>query len=166
MTGGPAYTHFAGYQAAHAVRNIVVPGSPAFDPGAVPAVTFTDPEIARVGQAENGLRDSGTAYDVVRLPYARHERALTDGEATGLVKILVGRDRRILGAGVAGHNAGELIDELTLAMNRKLTVDHLVSSIHAYPTYSFGLPIALHEYATGRRPGRALRLGRLLARFT
>jgi len=77
-------------------------------------------------------------------------------------KILVGRDRRILGPGVAGHNAGELIDELTLAMNRRLTVDHLVSSIHAYPTYSFGLPIAPHS----RRPGRALRLGRLLARFT
>jgi len=83
VTGGPAYTHFAGYQAAHAVRNIVVPGSPAFDPGAVPAVTFTDPEIARVGQAENGLRDSGTAYDVVRLPYARHERTLTDGDRAG-----------------------------------------------------------------------------------
>lgn len=161
VTGGPAYTHFAGYQAAHAVRNIVVPGSAAFDPGALPAVTFTDPEVARVGRA-----DDGTAYGILRFPYSRHERALTDGESVGLIKILVGRDRRILGAHVAGHNAGELIDELTLAMNRKLTVDHIVGSIHAYPTYSFALPIALHEYATTQRPSRALRLGRLLARLT
>lgn len=161
VTGGPAYTHFAGYQAAHAVRNIALPGrGAAFDPGAVPRVTFTDPEIAAVGRA-----DDGTAYDVVRLPYSRHERALTDGAGPGLVKILVGRDRRILGAHIAGHNAGELVDELTLAMNRRLTVDEIVGSIHAYPTYSFGLPIALHEYQR-RRPGRALRLGRLLTRLT
>lgn len=166
VTGGPAYTHFAGYQAAHAVRNIAVPGSAAFDPGAVPAVTFTDPEVATVGRSAAGLDAAGTPYDVVRFPYARHERALTDGELVGLIKILVGKDRRILGAHVAGHNAGELIGELTLALNRKLTVDHIVGSIHAYPTYSFALPIALHEFATGPRPSRALRLGRRLARFT
>lgn len=160
VVGGPAYTHYAGYQAAHAVRNIAVPLPARFDPGPLPAVTFTDPEIASVGAL-----DDGTAYDVVRFPYGRHERALTDGHPDGLIKVLVGRDRRILGAHVAGQNAGELVDELTLAMSAKLTVDRVIGSIHAYPTYTFGLPIALHEYATRQRPSRALRVGRRLARL-
>ena len=166
VTGGPAFTHFAGYQAAHAVRNMFVPVKARFARGHLPWVTFTDPEIAHVGMTEEQARAGGVRCDVVRFPFTRNERAVTDGQSTGLMKFLVDGKRRLIGAHVAGHCAGELINELTLAMNNELTVDAIISSIHAYPTYSFAIPIALYDYALGGNPGGALKLGRLLSRLT
>lgn len=166
VTGGPAFTHFAGYQAAHAVRNIFVPVKARFARGHLPWVTFTDPEIAHVGLTEAEAVAAGTAHDVIRFPYSHNERAVTDAEPVGLMKFLVDDRRRLLGAHIAGHCAGELINELTLAMNNKLTVDDIIGSIHAYPTYSFAIPIALYDYALGGKPGGALKLGRFLSRLT
>jgi len=165
VTGGPAFTHFAGYQAAHAVRNIFVPGTAKFDPGFLPWVTFTDPEIAHVGLTEPEARDRGAECKVVRFPYTRNERAVTDGESYGLVKMLIDDKRRLIGAHIGGYAAGELINELTLAMNNNLTVDAVLGSIHAYPTYSFGLPIALYDHVLNDDPSRGARLGRFLARL-
>ncbi len=144
----------------------MVPGSARFDSGHLPWVTFTDAEIAHVGLTAAKAGAAGRRFDVVRFTYRRNERAVIDGEPDGLMTILVGRRRRILGAHVAGPSAGELVNELTLAMNARLTVDAVIGSVQAYPTYSFALPTALHEHATGGRPGPALRLGRILGRFT
>ncbi len=166
VTGGPEFTHYAGYQAAHAVRNMFVPIKAKFDPGLLPWVTFTDPEIGHVGRSEAQLREAGTGFDVVRFPYSRNERAVTDAEPFGLMKFLVDRKRRLLGAHIAGQGAGELINELTLAMNNRLTVDAIVRSIHAYPTYSFALPVVLYEYALMEKPSLAARLARALSRLT
>ena len=143
-----------------------VPVKAKFARGHLPWVTFTDPEIAHVGMTEEQARAGGVRCDVVRFPFTRNERAVTDGESTGLMKFLVDGKRRLLGAHVAGHRAGELINELTLAMNNELTVDAIISSIHAYPTYSFAIPIALYDYALGGNPGSALKLGRFLSRLT
>lgn len=164
VIGGPGFTHLAGRQASHAIRNIAVPGSARFSPGHLPWVTFTDPEIAHVGVTQD--RAAGRHVDVVRFPFRRHERALIDGDPAGLVTILVGRRRRIVGASVAGTGAGEMINELTLAMNSGLTVDTVIRSMHAYPTYSLALPTALYEHGLHGRPGPSLRLGRLLTAFT
>ncbi len=166
VTGGPAFTHYAGHQAAHAVRNIFVPIKAAFAPGHLPWVTFTDPEIAHVGRTEAEIPAAGETCEVIRLPYSHNERAVTDAEPVGLMKFLIDSKRRLIGAHIAGHCAGELINELTLAMNNDLTVDAIIGSIHAYPTYSFAIPIALYDYALTQNPSTAAKVGRFLSRLT
>ncbi|MGQ0718323.1 MAG: dihydrolipoyl dehydrogenase family protein [Pseudonocardiales bacterium] len=166
VTGGPAFTHYAGHQAAHAVRNIFVPIKAKFAPGHLPWVTFTDPEIAHVGRTEADVRAAGDTCEIVRFPYSRNERAVTDAEPVGLMKFLIGGKRRLIGAHIAGQCAGELINELTLAMNNDLTVDAIIGSIHAYPTYSFAIPIALYDYALTENPSTAAKVGRFLSRLT
>jgi pyruvate/2-oxoglutarate dehydrogenase complex dihydrolipoamide dehydrogenase (E3) component len=166
VTGGPAFTHYAGYQAAHAVRNIFVPIKAAFSPGYLPWVTFTDPEIAHVGRTEAEVRAAGGTCEIIRFPYSHNERAVTDASPVGLMKFLIDGKRRLIGAHIAGQSAGEMINELTLAMNNDLTVDAIISSIHAYPTYSFAIPIALYDYALTHNPSTAARVGRFLSRLT
>ncbi|MGH4009359.1 MAG: dihydrolipoyl dehydrogenase family protein [Pseudonocardiaceae bacterium] len=166
VTGGPAFTHYAGHQAAHAVRNIFVPIKAKFAPGHLPWVTFTDPEIAHDGRTEAEVRAAGDSCEIVRFPYSRNERAVTDAEPVGLMKFLIDGKRRLIGAHIAGHCAGELINELTLAMNNDLTIDAIISSIHAYPTYSFVIPIALYDYALTENPSTAAKVGRFLSRLT
>ncbi|MDQ2881811.1 MAG: FAD-dependent oxidoreductase [Actinomycetota bacterium] len=166
VTGGPAFTHYAGHQAAHAVRNAFVPIKAAYSPGHLPWVTFTDPEVAHVGRTEAESQAAGDAYDVIRFPYSHNERAVTDAEPVGLMKFLIDGKRRFIGAHIAGHNAGEMINELTLAMNNDLTIDAIIGSIHAYPTYSFAIPIALYEYVLTQNPSAAAKAGRYLSRLT
>jgi mercuric reductase len=91
---------------------------------------------------------------------------MTDAEPFGLMKFLVDRKRRLLGAHIAGQGAGELINELTLAMNNRLTVDAIVRSIHAYPTYSFGIPVALYDFVLNEEPAAVAKVGRFLSRLT
>jgi pyruvate/2-oxoglutarate dehydrogenase complex dihydrolipoamide dehydrogenase (E3) component len=166
VTGGPAFTHFAGHQAAHAVRNVFVPIKAAFSPGHLPWVTFTEPEIAHVGRTEAEVHAAGDTYDVIRFPYNHNERAVTDAEPAGLMKFLIDGKRRFIGVHIAGNCAGEMINEMTLAMNNDLTVDAVIGSIHAYPTYSFAIPTALYGYALTHNPSTAAKVGRFLSRLT
>lgn len=166
VTGGPLFTHYAGYQAAQAVRNIFLPLKLRFKPGVLPWVTFTDPEIAHAGLTEAEARARGKPFTVLRLPYARVERAITDRDTAGLMKFIIDERRRFLGCHIAGTNAGELINELALAMNNRLTVDNVIGSVHAYPTYSFAMPIALYDYVLNEQPTALARFGRWLSRFT
>jgi pyruvate/2-oxoglutarate dehydrogenase complex dihydrolipoamide dehydrogenase (E3) component len=166
VTGGPAFTHYAGHQAAHAVRNMFVPIRAAFSPGHLPWVTFTDPEIAYVGRTEAEIRAAGDTCKVIRFPYSHNERAVTEAETVGLMKFLIDGRRRLIGAHIAGHCAGEMIKELTLAMNNDLTVDAIIASIHAYPTYSFAIPPALYDYVMTHSPSAAAKVGRFLSRLT
>ena len=91
---------------------------------------------------------------------------MTDAEPVGLMKFLIDGKRRLIGAHIGGQCAGEMINELTLAMNNDLTVDAIINSIHAYPTYSFAIPIALYDYALTENPRAAARVGRFLSRLT
>jgi pyruvate/2-oxoglutarate dehydrogenase complex dihydrolipoamide dehydrogenase (E3) component len=166
VTGGPAFTHYAGHQAAHAVRNIFVPIRAAFSPGHLPWVTFTDPEIAHVDRTEAEIRAAGDTCEVIRFPYSHNERAVTEAETVGLMKFLIDGKRRLSGAHIAGHGASEMINELTLAMNNDLTVDAIIGSIYAYPTYSFAIPTALYDYVMTHNPSAAAKVGRFLSRLT
>jgi pyruvate/2-oxoglutarate dehydrogenase complex dihydrolipoamide dehydrogenase (E3) component len=166
VTGGMQFTHFAGYQAAQATRNIFLPLKLKFEPGLVPWVTFTDPEIGHVGLTEAEAKRAGKECHVVRFPYSLLERAVTDQDPAGLMKFLIDGRRRFVGAHIAGANAGELINEITLAMNNDLTVDKVIGSIHAYPTYSFGIPVALYDFVLNEEPAAVAKVGRLLSRLT
>ncbi len=166
IIGGHQFTHLAGFQAAHAARNIFLPLKSGFDPVPLPWVTFTDPEVAHVGITEVEAAEAGTDVTIVRFPYSHNERAVTDNEHDGLMKFLIDPKRHIVGCHIAGAHAGELINEITLAIKHGITVDGIVGTIHAYPTYSFGLPIALYDYVLNEHPSTIAKVGRFLSKLT
>ena len=112
------------------------------------------------------MNQAGKEYNVVNIPYSTLERAVTDQDEEGLMKLLIDGKRRFIGAHIAGANAGELINEITLAMNNDMTVDKVIGSIHAYPTYSFGLPVALYDFVLNEEPAAIAKVGRFLSKLT
>ena len=101
----------------------------------MPWCTYTDPEVAHVGLYEHEARERGIPIDTYRVPLSDVNRAVTDGEEQGFVKVHVkkGKDE-ILGATIVASHAGESISELTLAMVGKLGLGTILNVIHPYPT--------------------------------
>lgn len=136
VAGEPMLAHKAAYEGKLAVE--VLHGSAAeFDALAIPAVVFTDPEIAWAGLTETQAQKEGRAVEVVRYPWAASGRAQAIGRTEGLTKLLVDPEtERILGIGIAGPGAGDLISEGVLAIEMGCTVEDLGHSIHPHPTLS------------------------------
>jgi pyruvate/2-oxoglutarate dehydrogenase complex dihydrolipoamide dehydrogenase (E3) component len=141
------FTHVAAHQAWYAAVNALLGGLHRFrvDYSAIPYAVFTDPEIARVGLNEAQARERGIAYEVTRYGIEDLDRAITDGEADGLVKVLTipGRDR-ILGATIVGTQAAEVIAELVAAMRHGFGLNQVLRTIHIYPTLA-----EANKYAAG-----------------
>lgn len=138
VVGPHRFTHTADYQARIVVRNILVPWPRAkADYRWVPRTTFTDPELAHVGLGEDRAKKEGIPHSVYRFDWGELDRAITDVETVGFVKVLTspGKDR-ILGATVVGVHAGEVLHELVLAGKNGIGLAQLSSTIHAYPTFS------------------------------
>lgn len=137
VAGPYQFTHWAGYQARVVIRNTLFPLTAKCDYANTPWVTFTDPEIGRVGLSEDEARQKGIAYDVYRVGFDRVDRAICDGEREGFAKVLAAKGTgRILGAVIVHPHGGELIAELALAKKHGLTLDKLSGTIHTYPTLS------------------------------
>jgi len=103
----------------------------------IPAVVFTDPEIAWCGLTETEAKEKGIAIKVARFPWAASGRALTYDRPDGLTKLIIDpATERVLGAGISGHGAGELIGEMVLAVEMGATAYDVASSIHPHPTLS------------------------------
>ena len=134
ITGKYLFTHVAEYQARNALRNALFPVKAKVDHRVVPWTTFTDPEVARVGLTEEQARREHEGVEVYRQPFGGVDRALADGETTGLVKIVTGRRGRILGGHIIGPDAGNLIHEIVLAMQKNIPIGTLSTTIHVYPT--------------------------------
>ena len=136
VAGQPMLAHKATYEARIAVN--AVAGKPAaFDARAIPAVVFTDPEIAWCGVTETDARNANRSIEVSRFPWAASGRATTLDRNDGLTKlILEPRTERILGVGIAGVGAGELIAEGVLAIEMGAVAEDLQMTIHAHPTLS------------------------------
>lgn len=102
---------------------------------AVPAATFTTPEIASVGLTEHEAKAGGRTLKIGRFPFRAHGRNIADGETTGFVKLIAdARSGQVLGAHIIGAKASELIHECALAIAADLDVHHLAQAIHAHPT--------------------------------
>ena len=116
----------------------VIHGSKAvYEPHGIPAVVFTDPELAWVGLTENEAKAEGRPHKVSKFPWGASGRALTLGRSDGLTKVIVDTEtERILGVGIVGPGAGELIAEATLAIEMASSVKDLGLTIHAHPTLS------------------------------
>ena len=103
----------------------------------MPWVTYTDPEVAHCGLTEDEAKKQNVAYDVFRFDWNDLDRAITDSETTGFIKVLTaaGKDK-ILGATVTGVHAGEVIHEVLVAAKHGIGLSKLSGTIHAYPTLS------------------------------
>ena len=136
VTGEPMLAHRAIRQGKVAAE--VMAGRPAaFDNVVVPAVVFTDPEVAWCGLTESEAEREGRTVKVAKREWAAAGRALTLGRSDGLTKLIADPDSgRVLGVGIVGPGAGELIAEGALAVETALTVEDLAATIHAHPTLS------------------------------
>lgn len=136
IVGEPMLAHKASHEAKVAV-DAISGKRVAFEPLAIPAVVFTDPEIAWAGMTENQAIEKGVKFEVTKFPWAASGRATTLDRSDGVTKILVDPDtERILGVGICGPGAGELIAEATLAIEMGATVKDLSLTIHPHPTLS------------------------------
>lgn len=149
VTGIQPYTHVADYQARIAEHN-ALSGMPArtADYRAIPHVTFTDPELGRVGLTEAEARAAGYDVNCATVRMRDLARAITAGETEGMVKLVADRATgHILGGHVLAARAGELLPEIALAMRMRLPVSAIAETVHAYPTLAEGVFWAAFELA-------------------
>ncbi len=164
--GGLQFTHVAGFHAGIVIRNILFRLPARADRAAIPRVTYTDPELAQVGltEAEAVARHGGVR--ILRWPMHDNDRAQAEGATEGLVKAVVGRRGRILGAGIAAAHAGELIQPWTLAIANRLGIGAMASVVAPYPTLGEASKRAAGSYYTATLFGeRTKAIVRLLARL-
>ncbi|QFY89420.1 dihydrolipoyl dehydrogenase [Magnetovirga frankeli] len=148
VVGNPMLAHKATHEAKVAAE--VIAGLPAlFDPLTIPSVAYTDPEVAWMGLTETEAQAKGIAYDKGVFPWAASGRALGIGREEGITKLLFDPEtKRILGAGIVGVNAGELIGEAVLALEMGADAEDIGLSIHPHPTLCETLGLAA-EMAEG-----------------
>jgi pyruvate/2-oxoglutarate dehydrogenase complex dihydrolipoamide dehydrogenase (E3) component len=147
VAGPYQFTHTASHQAWYAAVNALFGTFWKFraDYSVIPWATFTDPEVARVGLNETEAKEKGIPYEVSVYGLDELDRAIADGVAQGMVKVLTvpGKDR-ILGATLVGEHAGDLVAELVAAMRHGLGLNKILATIHVYPTLA-----EANKYAAG-----------------
>jgi pyruvate/2-oxoglutarate dehydrogenase complex dihydrolipoamide dehydrogenase (E3) component len=166
VTGGFQFTHYAGWQGYVAARNALLPGAQEGLRPNIPWAVFTDPEVAQAGLSEAEARAQFTDVKVHRFDLERVDRAQTEDEREGFLKLITRSGGKLVGATVVSMVAGETVNELALAIERGLTLSDLASTIHVYPTFGFAVQqlaaeAAFEAAATGIR-GQAVRALRRL----
>jgi Pyruvate/2-oxoglutarate dehydrogenase complex, dihydrolipoamide dehydrogenase (E3) component, and related enzymes len=136
ITGDPMLAHKATHEGKIAAENIsglnVI-----FQPLSIPSVIYTNPEIAWVGHTEVELKNKKIDYNKATFPWSASGRAMTTGSTSGKTKILTSKDNSsILGVGICGTNAGELISEAMLAIEMGANIEDISLTIHPHPTLS------------------------------
>jgi pyruvate/2-oxoglutarate dehydrogenase complex dihydrolipoamide dehydrogenase (E3) component len=166
VAGGPQFTHIALYHAGIVIRNTLFRLPAKVDYRALPWVTYTDPELAQVGLTEAAARAAGISVRVLRWQFVENDRAQTERETEGLVKVIATGNGRILGASILGAGAGDLILPWALAISQKLKISALANLIVPYPTRSEASKRAAGSYYTPTLfSPRTRRIVRFLARF-
>jgi pyruvate/2-oxoglutarate dehydrogenase complex dihydrolipoamide dehydrogenase (E3) component/uncharacterized membrane protein YdjX (TVP38/TMEM64 family) len=159
VAGPFQFTHTAAHQAWYAAVNALFGGVRKFkaDYSVIPWATFTDPEVARVGLNEQDAKEKNIAYEVTNYGIDGLDRAITDGEAHGIVKVLTvpGKDK-ILGATIVGEHAADLLAEYVTAMRHGLGLNKILRTIHIYPTFAEANKYAAGAWKLAHRPMRLL----------
>jgi len=136
VVGQPMLAHKASHEARTAVE-VISGGKSVFEPAAIPAVVFTDPEVAWCGLTEADAAREGREVSIARFPWAASGRALTLGRGDGWTKLVLDpASERILGVGLVGPGAGELIAEGVLAVEMAANATDLKMTVHPHPTLS------------------------------
>lgn len=159
VAGPYQLTHVAAHQAWYAAVNSLFGAVKKFkvDYSVIPAVTYTAPELARVGINEKEAQAQGIDYEITRYGLDDLDRAIADGYDEGFIKILTpkGSDK-ILGATIVGHHGGDLLAEFTLAMRHNLGLNKILSTIHPYPTMSEGVKYTAGVWKQAHAPQKLL----------
>lgn len=134
VAGGFQFTHMAAYHAGIVIRNALFHLPAKVKTEAVPWVTYTDPELAHVGETEAHAREKHGTVKVLTWPFAENDRAQTERETEGLIKVVVGSRGKILGATIVGPRAGEVITAWVLAIGEGLKIGSIANMIVPYPT--------------------------------
>jgi pyruvate/2-oxoglutarate dehydrogenase complex dihydrolipoamide dehydrogenase (E3) component len=166
VAGGPQFTHVALYHAGIVIRNALFRLPAKVDYRSLPWATYTDPELAQVGLTEAAARAAGSDVRILRWPFIENDRAQTELDTEGLVKVVVHRNGRVLGASILGAGAGDLILPWALAISRRIKIGALANLIVPYPTRGEASKRAAGCYYTPTLfSPRTRRLVRLLARL-
>ncbi len=149
VAGGLQFTHVAGYHAGLIVRNALFKLPVKNRSDIIPWVTYTDPELAHVGLTEADARKTlGDSAKVLRWHFAENDRAQAEGKTKGMIKVVLGKRGRILGASIVGPQAGELIAAWVLAVSQCLKISAFAKVVLPYPTLSeIGKRAAITNYA-------------------
>jgi dihydrolipoamide dehydrogenase len=136
ICGNPMLAHKATHQGKIAAE-VIAGNKSAFTAMTIPSVAYTDPQVAWMGLTETEAKASGIEYEAGRFPWSASGRALSENGSAGLSKVLFDKKtRRILGAGIVGKNAGELIAEAVLALEMGADAEDIARTIHPHPTLS------------------------------
>jgi dihydrolipoamide dehydrogenase len=161
VVGPYQFTHTASHQAWYCAVNALFSPFKKFkvDYSTIPWCTFTDPEIARVGLNENESTKQGIDYEVTRYGIDNLDRAITDSEDQGIIKVLTipGKDR-ILGATIMSCEAGNLITEYVSAMKHKIGLNKILGTIHIYPTMAEANKFVAGNWKKNHAPKKLLKL--------
>ncbi len=146
VTGQPMLAHKASHEGRVAAEHIAGHKT-AYEPKAIPAVVFTDPEIAWTGLTETEAREQGIEFEVAKFPWAASGRAVSLGVKNGLTKLIIDpKTDRLLGAAMVGKDAGSLVSEATLAIEMGAVARDLELTIHPHPTLSETIMEAAEVY--------------------
>jgi pyruvate/2-oxoglutarate dehydrogenase complex dihydrolipoamide dehydrogenase (E3) component len=134
VSGGPQFTHAAGYTGGIVVSNAVFHLPRKADFTWLPWCTYTDPPLAGIGMTESAAKAAGVDYEVWTEEFRANDRSLAEGEEVGRVKMLLDRSERPIGIQILGPNAGDLIAEWVAVLNGKVKLATLAAAVHPYPT--------------------------------
>lgn len=147
IVGQPMLAH-KGVHEGHVAAEVVAGKNHYFDPKVIPSIAYTEPEVAWVGLTEREAKAKGIDYEVSRFPWAASGRAIASDCSEGMTKLIFDKqDHRILGGAVVGMNGGELLGEITLAIEMGCDAEDIALTIHAHPTLheSIGLAAEIYE---------------------
>lgn len=147
IVGQPMLAH-KGVHEGHIAAEVIAGHKRYFDPKVIPSIAYTEPEIAWVGLTEREAASKGLEVEIAKFPWSASGRAVASGCANGLTKLIVDKkSRRIVGGAVVGHNGGELLGEIALAIEMGCDVEDIALTIHAHPTLyeSIGMAAELCE---------------------
>jgi pyruvate/2-oxoglutarate dehydrogenase complex dihydrolipoamide dehydrogenase (E3) component len=166
VTGSLQFTHVAGYHAGVVIKNALFRWPAKADTGSIPWVTYTTPELAQVGLTEAQAKEAHGDIRVLRWPYFENDRAQAEKQTEGMIKAVVTAKGKILGCGIAGAHAGELIQSWVLAISQNLKIGAMAQMIAPYPTFGEVSKRAAGSFYTASLfSERTRKIVRFLARF-
>jgi dihydrolipoamide dehydrogenase len=145
VVGQPMLAHKAMHEAKVAAE-VIAGQKHTFEPKCIPSVAYTDPEVAWVGLTETEAKTKGIKYAKEIFPWAASGRALAEGRSEGFTKLLFDEHERVIGAGIVGVHAGDIISEVALAIEMGCDAQDLALTIHPHPTFSESVGLAAEVY--------------------
>ncbi len=166
VAGRYQFTHMAEHMAKVALSKMLLHIPMKIDEANIPWCTYTDPEVAHVGANEKYLKEKNISYEVFRFPFSKIDRAITDSENIGLIKVYATKlTGKIYGVDIIGHNAGEMISEYALALRNGITLRQMADTIHPYPTYGLGNRRAADQWYVRKQSRLFVKLLQIIFRY-